>query len=137
MNIRDLKAGDRVYMTINKLFAPVEKLRGKNLIYETVAAWTSGPRKSFTQCKGTVMRHVELDGFPALEVQFISLIDPSNTGMAQISYHTLVSLWLYEGETNIDTVVPKKISDERNEWPYTAYQLPPVNIYRKKIKLVW
>jgi len=137
MNIRDLKAGDRVYMTINRIFAPVEKRRGKKIIFETVTPWTTGPKKSFTQCKATVLSHTTLNQEPALAIQFISIIDPTNIGVAHIAYHAIASLWLYEGETNIDTVVPQKISDARNIWPYTAYQLPPVNIYRKKIKLIW
>ena len=137
MNITDLKAGDRIYMTINKTFAPTENLIGKQVIFESTPRWTSGARKSFTQCKGTIIQHTTLKGEPALELQFVSLVNPSNTGIARIIYYSIASLWLYEGETNINTVVPKEVSEKRNEFPYAAYQLPPVNIYRKKIKLVW
>ena len=137
MKIRDLKSGDRIYLTLNRLFGPVEKRVGSQVIFETVPRWTPGARKSFTQCKGSVTKHTILNNDPALEIQFMSLINPSNTGIARIAYYAIISLWLYEGETNIDTVVSQEISDKRNEFPYAAYQLPPVNIYRKKINLVW
>ena len=137
MNIRQLQAGDRVYVTINKVFSPVERRIGKQVIFETSRSWGSRPGKSFTQCKGSLLSHTTVNNEPALELQFISLIDPNNIGVARINYFSIMSLWLYEGETNIDTVVPHHISEQRNQFPYTAYQLPPVNIYRKRINLVW
>lgn len=137
MNIKDLKAGDRILVTINKIFSPIETRSGNKTIYKTTQAWTAGPRSSFTQCKGTILGHTTLYGGPALRVSFVAIPNSNRTGEVIINYFSINSLWLYEGETNIDTVVPKEISDKRNEWPYTAYQAPPSNIYRKKIKLIW
>ncbi len=137
MKIKDLKAGDRVYLTINRNFAPVEVRLGSEVVFETGQGWQARVGRSFTQCNGVINKHTTLRNEPALELQFTSLIDSNNTGVARIAYFTIKGLWLYQGETNIATVVPKEVSDKRNEWPYTAYQLPPVNIYRKKIQLVW
>ena len=55
MKIRDLQAGDRVYVTINKIFAPVQRKIGPEFIFESTAGWTSRNKDSFTQCRGTMM----------------------------------------------------------------------------------
>ena len=137
MTINDVKSGDRVLVTINKIFAPVEKIVGKAPVYQTTQAWSVGKRSTFTQCKGVVLGRGTLYEGPTLIVQFVAIPNSNRTGVVHINYFAINSLWVYEGETNINTVVPKEISDKRNEWPYTAYQLPPSNIYRKKVRLIW
>jgi len=137
MNIGDLKSGDRILLKVNKVFKPVPRRIGEGMVYETSTSRVSSPSVSFSECKAVVIDHTPLNNNAALKIHFISITNSSNTGIAHLNYYSILSIWLYEGETNIDTVVPEEISDARNDWPYAAYQLPPMNIYRKKVNLVW
>jgi len=138
MKITELQAGDRVYFVIDKRLKPVQRRVGKKVIFQTPIIFGGSSGRSFTQCTATVVGHTTLEGdVPALSIYFISTIDPNNQGAAQIAYYSIQRMWIFEGETNIDTVVPKAISEDRDNWPYTAYQAPPMNIYRKHVRLVW
>lgn len=137
MNIGDLKSGDDILLKVNGAFKPVPMRYGKKTVYETPTVQGRPRSPTFSECTATVIGHAPLNNTPALQIQFVNIVDRSVTGIAHINYFSILSIRLYEGETNIKTVVPKDISDKRDEWPYTAYQLPPSKIYRKKVNLVW
>ena len=63
-----------------------------------------------------------------LVLQFSSRVNPSFSGIAEIDYFSIQSLYLYEGETNAATVA-KGLENKQ--------LAPAMRIYRKKVILKW
>ena len=124
MYITELSEGDEILITLGDSTPAYPVLVGKSVIYRTGKRYARKQDVYFSEGTATVLLNSER----VLVLRFAGTINPSFSGIAEVDYQAVRSLYLYQGETNADTVA-KGISDKT-----TA---PAMDIYRKKIVLKW
>ena len=124
MYVTELKSGDKILITLTK-YSPAYPTRAHNsVVYKTGKQYKRAQNKYFNEGTATVLLNSE----NVLVISFASLSDHSFSGIAEIDYPSIRSLYLYTGETNADTV---------SKGLYNKSTAPPMQIYRKKIILKW
>lgn len=134
MYISELSTGNKIrFKLISGHFAYPE-LQNNSLVYKTSNISKQESGFYLTEGEGTILSNNN----KVISVQFNSFDSRSCHGVAELDYVAFQNIYLYEGETNSETVLPKKIIDfnleQDLEFPHTA---PAMNIYRKKITLFW
>lgn len=124
MYITELKAGDQILIDLHKSLPAYPTRSGKVTIYRTGSQYKLGKAVSFSEGEGTVI----LNSGKVLVMNFSGRVNPSFHGVAEIDYSAVNNLYIYEGETNADTVA-KGLENKQ-----TA---PAMRIYRKKVVLRW
>ncbi len=124
MYITELKAGDKILITLNKSTPAYPTLLGNSLLYKTGKQYRRKQDAYFNEGTANVLLNSER----VLVLTFAGLTNPSFSGVAEIDYSAVKSIYLYTGETNADTVA---------EGLYNKSTAPAMNIYRKKIILKW
>ena len=125
MYITDLTAGDDIKISLvdSSPAYPTWDWKGGTV-------WKTGRRhknnRSLNFSEGT--GHVISNSDKVLRIRFVDAINTVFTGIAEIDYTSISSVYLYEGETNAATVA-QGLND-----PTTA---PAINIYRKRVILRW
>ena len=124
MYITELKAGDKILITLNSSTPAYSTLMGKSVIYKTGKQYRRKQDIHFSEGTATVILNSER----VLVLNFAGLTNTSFSGVAEVDYYAVKAAYLYTGETNAATVA---------EGLYNKATAPPMNIYRKKIVLKW
>ena len=124
MYITDLKAGDEILITLTPQYPAYLTRAGKVVVYKTGKQYKKSQSIPFTEGEASVL----LNDSRVLVLQFSSRVNPSFSGIAEIDYFSIQSLYLYEGETNAATVA-KGLENKQ--------LAPAMRIYRKKVILKW
>tara|TARA_R110002110_G_scaffold181380_9_gene387646 strand:- start:126 stop:473 length:348 start_codon:yes stop_codon:yes gene_type:complete len=98
-------------------------------------------RGSVSEFTGTILKHLNYQGDPAMEVNWVHVNNKSH-GKAIIPYVSIQNIWRYGGEKsspikNRTPTEDRTVVSTADTWPYTAEQFPPMDIYREKIVLRW
>ena len=134
MYISELSPGDKILFKLISGKYAYPELNRDSILYKTSS--TNQKLKSFylTEGEGVILSNKN----KKINVSFNSFDSRSCNGIAEIDYGAFQFIYLYEGETNEKTVIPKKKFDfnleEEIEFTHTS---PAMNIYRKKIDLFW
>ena len=134
MYITELSAGDKILLKlISGKYAYPELINGE-ITYRTSNINQKMKASYFIEGEGFIISNEN----KKIKMSFNSFDSRSCYGIAEVDYNAFQFIYLNEGETNADTVVPKKKLDfdleEDIEFPHTA---PAMQIYRKKIILFW
>lgn len=124
MYITELKAGDEILIDLHKSLPAYPTKEGNVIIYKTGSRYKKGKPVTFSEGEGTVI----LNSNKVLVFRFAGRINPSFHGVAEVDYSAIQKLYIYEGETNADTVA---------EGLNNKQTAPAMKIYRKKVVLRW
>jgi hypothetical protein len=124
MTLYDLTAGDYILIRLrgNSRAVPVYQKSQKNL-YKTDKNSNRHEPDSLLEAEGTIISNSN----KVLTMNFVSTVNRNKTGIAEIDYISIASVYLFEGETT-------RPFAEASE-PGTGRV--PLNVYRTKVKVEW
>jgi len=122
--ITELNVGDKILITLNGKSPAYPVKVGPSLIYKTGKQYARKQDLYFSEGTASVILNSE----NVLILSFAALINPSFSGIAEVDYSSVQSIYLYTGETNTSTVA---------KGLYNKATAPAMDVYRKKIILRW
>ena len=133
MNITDLENGSDIVITMLRSRPANEVYVNGNVIHRTQGHYKRTPR-SFTGGEAIVMANAN----KLLTVRFTSNTNSNFEGVAELEYDAIRDIYIWEGETNADTVVMKRKLDFKLEIPVEfPHTMPALKIYKKKVNVFW
>ena len=124
MYITDLSAGDEILITLTPQYPAYISTVGTKVLYRTGKSYEKSQSIPFSEGEATVI----INDSRVLVIRFSDRVKPDFSGVAEVDYFAIQSIYLYEGETNATTVA-KGLENK---------QLAPASkIYRKKVILRW
>ena len=125
MYLPDVPVGSNVLLTLHSQHPAWPTREGSRVIHTTSkAVHRSRSDAPFTEGTGTVLENSNL----RLTVQFVDRTNPRFFGVARLDYHAIQLLYVYQGETNEETVYGDLVN---------ISAVPKMDIYRKKVILRW
>ena len=124
MYITELNIGDKILIELNKSSPAYPTKMGKSVVYKTGKQYARKQDIYFNEGTATVI----LNDGNVLVLSFAGLVNPAFSGIAEVDYSSVQSLYLYTGETNESTV---------SKGLYNKSTAPAMDIYREKIVLRW
>ena len=124
MYITELSVGDKILITLNGKSPAYPVKMGTSLVYKTGKQYARKQDPYFSEGTASVILNSE----NVLILSFAALVNPSFSGIAEVDYPSVQSLYLYTGETNASTVA---------KGLYNKATAPAMDIYREKIVLRW
>ena len=124
MYITELTAGDEILIKLHRNLQAYPSGTPGNIVYRTGKRYNKGNHVAFIEGTGKVISNTS----KVLSIIFSSVVQSSLSGLADIDYHAIREVYLYEGETNATTVA-KGLNN--------VHLAPAMNIYRKKVILRW
>ena len=132
-NITELKQGDDIIVTLLRSRPATPTGVGNQIIYCTSNNYKRTPHE-FTGGQAIVLANAG----KILRIQFTSRPNANVGGVAELDYAAIQSIYIWEGESNADTVVMKRKLDFELEIPVKfPHTMPPMKIYKKKVNLIW
>ena len=139
MILAEIPLGSRVRVKLKKRAYAGPQRVGNSVVYSTARhAQAPLPHKpkgmTFTEGVGTILENSN----KKIKMSFIGLVNPDFSGIVEIDYFAFDSVYLWEGETNESTLTRShKIDFNLVEEIEHKNAMPPMDIYRKEIQLIW
>ena len=134
MYISELSPGDKILFKLIPGKYAYPELNKDSITYKTSNINQKLKAFYLTEGEGFIISNKD----KRIDLRFNSFDSRTCHGIAEIDYGAFQFIYLYQGETNSETVVPKRKLDFNLEvdieFPHTT---PTMQIYRKKIDLFW
>ena len=135
VRVDQLLPGNRILVKLKRSFRISEQ--GTN----PVAVASHRSRGTITEFTGVILRQFVYQGQRAMEVNWIDRKNHKH-GKAVIPYVAIHHIWRYGGQKtspvkNRTPTEDRTVASDTITWPYTANQMPPLDVYSEQIDLRW